>query len=126
MLKQIMIGAACVSTLFLGSCKATLSVTDSDGSTMKYEGEIDPWGGEPADRTATSLGRGTAVMEDGTELEGEFFDTNGDGQPDKFKPDAGQSSDSVSGETNGDDWYDIEDLQQKTVRPQDRVSRGEC
>ncbi len=106
MLRQLGIIVASLVTLGLGSCKATATYTDGDES-VSLEVDVDPRR-KPADDDATSLGRGTVVLDEtGEEFEGEFFDTDNDGAPDKFKPDKGQGSNNAKGETNGSDWHDI-------------------
>lgn len=88
---------------FLCSCKATLHL-----GPLTITGEIALGSGTPC-TDANSLGEASVEMEDGTVFEGEAFDTDGDGQPDRFKPHKGQKgeSDKYKGETNGTDWYEF-------------------
>ena len=58
--------------------------------TIEFDGEWDPGPGEPADPAATPMGSGTISLEEGGTFTGDFYDTDGDGKPDKFKPDGGQ------------------------------------
>lgn len=107
--------------IFVG-CKCTVKY-DGPLGEIEATGELDTGSGTPADDSGTSMGRGEVTMENGDVLEGELFDTDGDGKPDKFKPDAGQSGSGAAGETNGTDWFDIEldDIQQA---PTPEVNRG--
>ncbi len=119
MLQRMLLILVSLSLFILVGCQVTAHV-EAPGISVDYEGTLDENSGQPDDGSGTSLGRGTVTMENGDTLEGEFFDTDGDGKPDKFKPDAGQSGSGAYGETNGTDWYDV-DLnrvnQPKPVQP---------
>lgn len=56
-----------------------------------------------------SLGKGKITLEDGSTFSGEFFDSDSDGKPDSFKPDAGQSGSGggMSGTTTGNEYFDL-------------------
>lgn len=90
--------------LLPATCKISVAI-GVPGFEIRFTAEINTDGEEAGE--GKSLGRGTAEFEDGTKLEGEFFDTDDDGKADKFKPDANQGEDSEYGTTNGTDWYDI-------------------
>ena len=96
-----------ILALALAGCKFTAEFKTPAGFDAKMSGELNPFSGKPAEG-GKSMGRGKITLEDGTELKGEFFDTDGDGKPDKFKPDEGQGGNSGDfGTTNGNDWYDL-------------------
>ncbi len=105
MWKQVLMILMSVSLLTLGSCQAGFKLWVGDRSLEGTVG-ITPF---PASDDATSLGRGTCTLDKtGDTFEGEFFDTDGDGEPDKFKPDKGQGSKRYNGgETNGTDWHEV-------------------
>jgi len=94
----------------MGACKATADITHGD-TQVNLEVDVDPKG-KPSDDDATPIGRGTITLDEtGEQFKGEFFDTDEDGAPDKFKPDAGQRSRySLGGKTDGKKWHEVEVL----------------
>ena len=106
-----------VIVIFVG-CKFSGSYSGILGD-IEISGELDQGSGEPADDSGTSLGSGEIEMDNGDTFTGEFFDTDGDGNPDKFKPDAGQTGSEMAGETNGTDWFniDLDDVKQPPSQP---------
>lgn len=98
--------AGLVLGLVLSACAAS-GHYDGPGGTISFSGEIHLDSGEPADPGAESLGTGEITLEDGSTFTGEFFDTNGDGTPDRFKPDAGQDT-GHGATTDGETWYDLD------------------
>jgi hypothetical protein len=110
MLRPLMMCVLSVGLLALGACTATADITHGD-TEAHFKVDVDPKG-KPADDDATSIGRGRVTIDKtGEEFEGEFYDTDHDGTPDKFKPDAGQKSRySLGGKTDGENWHDVEVL----------------
>lgn len=107
MLKKIFLILISLSLFVLVGCHVTAHV-EAPGVEIDFEGTLNENSGEPADDSGTSCGTGTVTFDNGDELTGEFFDTDGDGEPDKFKPDEGQSGSGAPGLTNGTDWYDVD------------------
>lgn len=108
MLRNLTLLLVSLGTLALAACKFSGTYTKGR-ETVSVSGEVDPRSGEQADSDAKPLGKGTITMDEtGETFEGEFFDTDGDGKPDKFKPEKGQTSGGMKGETNGTDWYDVD------------------
>ncbi len=98
------------SALFLAltSCKGTFSGhAGPDGVSGEGKVDIDILSGTTAG-SGKSLGRGSVKLDGMDEpVKGELFDTDGDGQPDRFKPDEGQSvgNKTIDGQTDGTTWY---------------------
>jgi len=105
MLRKLFMVLVTVPFLLLGGCKAVLEKGDADGSYIKAGVVIDPFKGKRADPTATSCGRAKLTLENGQEYDGEAFDEDDDGKPDKFLPDADQKT--WFGVTDGRTWYDM-------------------
>lgn len=105
MLRKLFMALVAVPFLLLGGCKGILEAGTADGNYVKAAVEIDPFKGKRADPNATSCGRAKLTLEKGQEFDGEAFDTDNDGQPDKFLPDEGQKT--GFGVTDGRTWYEM-------------------
>ncbi len=106
MLRHSLLALSSVCLLALASCEGEGEYESEDG-TVSGDITLDEDSGETAGE-GDHLGTGTVTLENGGTFRGDFYDTDEDGRPDKFKPKRGQGSKNVEGETNGKDWYDIE------------------
>jgi len=90
-----------------GACQAEAYIhATPTGVEAYFKGKVGH-NGQEGTPPGKSMGTGKVVLEDGSEFTGEFFDSNDDGKPDNFKPDAGQSGSGggVSGTTTGNEYY---------------------
>ena len=104
--RRRLLALALAATALFSACRFTGSYEGPAGA-IEVSGQIDPRSGSTADPGAKSLGRGTITLDNGTTYSGEFFDTDGNTQPDKFQPEAGQDHGVGQGSTNGSDWYEL-------------------
>lgn len=115
MFRKIILSLAIAATVLLASCKFKAVAVTPMGD-WGFAGEIDTGSGEPAKPDAEPFGDGEITLDDGTVVKGKFYDTNGDGKPDKFKPDKGEGGDGAYGESDGDTWYDLDDVKMDKQR----------
>ena len=112
MLRKLMLIYLLPGLLFaLTSCKATVTTVLASGdATATTSVDVDVFSASKAG-AGTLLGRGTVWFgEFGVRVSGEFFDVEGDGKPDRFRPYANQRiGNSVLGYMwlDGRRWVDI-------------------
>ncbi|MDF1799793.1 MAG: hypothetical protein P1V81_11505 [Planctomycetota bacterium] len=111
MIARMTMAAACSALLLLGACKAEAKYTNADGEEYAASAEIDPFGGSEADPGAVSMGTGTVTLDGGDVYEGDFYDLDGDGQPDKFKPKKAGDGEGSARKPDGETWFDLDRVQ---------------
>jgi len=108
MLKKLFMALMAASLLLLGGCQFEGGYTPTEGPYFRIKG-VCPMCGKPLGDDARSLGKGEIQLEGGQKFKGEFFDSDKDGVPDAFVPDAGQAT--AFGTTDGRTSYELKDVE---------------
>jgi hypothetical protein len=107
MLRQLALVLFSVCLFSLAACRASVKVTTPAGE-WGAEVDIDISGAQPVPDDAKPLGDATLTLDDGSEVKGKAYDTDGDGVPDKFAPNGGQKGASPGDGGTGRVWYDMD------------------